>query len=305
MARHAPVPLPLALVLLAPLPGCSVKVLAVNTLGNALTEGSSTYSKDDDPELVREAIPFGLKTVESLLDASPRHKGLLFTASSGFTQYAYAFIQQEADFVEAQDLARATELRARAKKLYLRALAYGFRGLEVDFPDFRDRLRRDPASALATTRKRHVRLLYWTGAAWGAAISIAKEDSELTADQSLAEALMRRALALDEGFEHGSAHDFFISYEGGRPASAGGSVQRAREHLDRALAISGGNRAWPLVNFAETVSVGIQDRKEFEALLSKALAVDLDRAPYLRLTNLVAQKRARWLLSRADELFVE
>ncbi len=285
-------------------PACSIKKLAVNSIGNALAEGGSSYARDDDPELVLGAIPFGLKTVESLLDTSPRHKGLLFAAVSGFTQYGYGFVQQEADFVESRDLARATELRARARRLYRRAMGYGLRGIEVDVPGFRERLRADPTTALARLRKPHVRLLYWTAAAWAAVMSISKEDAELTADQPLIEAMMKRALELDEGFESGSIHDFFISYEGGR-ASVGGSVEAARQHLTRALALSKGQRAWPLVSFAETVSVARQDRKEFEALLRQALAVDPDAVVDLRLTNLIAQKRARWLLGRADELFIE
>jgi predicted anti-sigma-YlaC factor YlaD len=291
-------------VLLLALPACSIRKMAVNSLGNALAEGGKSYASDDDPELVREAVPFGLKTVEALLDEAPRHKGLLFAAASGFTQYAFAFIQQDADFVEAQDLARATALRDRARKHYRRALEYGLRGLEVDHPGFRDALRRDQAAALAPMRKKDVPLLFWTANAWGAAIALSKDDSELSADQNLAEALMRRAMALDETYERGSVHDFFISYEGGR-RSVGGSVDEARQHLERALTLSGGHRAWPLVNFAETVSVGAQDRAEFETLLGKALAVDPDAVREVRVANLVAQKRARWLLGRADELFIE
>src|SRR3990172_1329405 len=106
------------------LSGCSIKTMAVNTLGNALSEGTSGFAKDDDPELVRDAIPFALKTIETLIDSSPKHKGLLTAACSGFTQYGYAFIQQDADYIEAQDLDRATAMRIRAKKLYLRALDY-------------------------------------------------------------------------------------------------------------------------------------------------------------------------------------
>ena len=289
---------------MAALPACSIKRIAVNALGNALAEGGSVYARDDDPELVWEAVPFGLKTVEGLLEESPRHKGLLFAAASGFVQYAYAHVQQEADFVEARDLARATELRSRARRLYLRALGYGFRGLEVDLPGLRERLRGEGAPALARTRKEHVPLLYWTGLAWFAAISVSKDDSELTADQAQAEALMRRALALDEGYDRGALHDFFISWEG-RGEAVGGSFDRARVHLERAEALTGGRRVSALVNFAETVSVARQDRPEFERLLRQALAIDPGALPDMRLSNLVYQKRARWLLGRADELFVE
>lgn len=285
--------------------GCSIRKIAINTLGDALAKGASSWASEEDPELVREAIPFGLKTVEGLLAESPRHRGLLLAAASGFTQYAYAFLQAEADFIEGENLQKATALRARARKLYLRALDYGLRGLEAAHKNFRSRLRVERERAADETGREDVPLLYWTAAAWGAAISISKEDAELTADLSLAEALMRQALRLDEGFGRGAIHDFFIAYEGGRPAAAGGSAEKARQHLDRALALSDGQRAAPLVSFAETVCVAAQNRKEFQELLSRALAVDADRLPDQRLANLLAQRRARWLLERVDELFLE
>jgi predicted anti-sigma-YlaC factor YlaD len=293
-----------ALLGLALLPACSVKGLAINALGNALAQGGSSYAREDDPELAWEAVPFGLKTVEGLLEEAPRHKGLLFAAASGFVQYGYGRVQQEADFIEATDLARATELRTRARRLYLRSLGYGFRGLEVDFPGLRDRLRKEGAGALSRTRKEHVPLLYFTGLAWFAAISVSKDDSELTADQGQAEALMRRALALDETYDQGALHDFFISWEG-RGESVGGSFDRARAHFERAEELAGNKRVSAYVNYAETVSVARQDKAEFERLLRQALEVDPDAVPDMRLPSLVYQKRARWLLGRTDELFVE
>jgi predicted anti-sigma-YlaC factor YlaD len=53
------------------------------------------------------------------------------------------------------------------------------------------------------------------------------------------------------------------------------------------------------------VSVGRQDKAEFKQLLEQALAVDANAVPELRLANLLAQRRARWLLGRGEELFVE
>jgi hypothetical protein len=276
----------------------------VNQLGDAMASGASVYANDDDPELVREALPFGLKTMEGLLAESPR-ENLLVAAASGFTQYSYAFIQSEADFVEVSDVARAAALRERAAKLDRRALSYGLRALDVRHAGFAERLRRDPQRALADMDKKDVRALYWTAAAWGAAISAAKNDPELTADQSLVDALMRRARDLDDCFDLGAIHDFFIAYEGGRPAAGGGSVERARRSLEDALRCSKGHRAAPLVSFAETVSVANQDRAEFQRLLNEALAVDVNVEPDQRLANLMAQKRARWLLSRESELFLE
>jgi predicted anti-sigma-YlaC factor YlaD len=288
------------------LSACSPRTMAVNALGNALASDASSWGRDDDPDLVRDATPFALKTIESLIGQSPGHRGLLLAASSGFTEYAYAFVQSDADFVEAHDLPSATALRARAQRLYRRAREYGLRGLEVNTPGFRAALRSDPAKAVAAVNsKAEVPLLYWTAAAWALEISLAKQDAELTADLPLTGAMIHRALELDEGYGSGVLYDFLIAYDGGRPASAGGSVERARADLERALALAGGKRVAPYVGFAETVSVATQNRTEFIKLIKEALAVDPDRAPEQRLPNLIAQKRARWLLGRADELFIE
>lgn len=294
-----------ALLLLATLlPACSIKKIAVNSLGNALASGTSSYATDEDPELVGAAIPFGLKTIESLLAEAPKHRGLLFAAASGFTQYSYGFVQQEADFTEAKDFQRATELRERARRLYVRALAYGLRGLEVDFPAFKSRLQQDRAAALRPLQKKHVPLLFWTGLSWFAAISLNKTDSELSADQSVAEALIRRAGELDPDYELGSIHEFYIAWEG-RGEAVGGSYTRAHERFERALLVSHGERAAPYVSLAESVAVATQNRKEFDELLEKALAVDPGKRADQRLSNILYQKRARWLQARADELFIE
>ncbi|MGV8075523.1 MAG: TRAP transporter TatT component family protein [Syntrophobacteraceae bacterium] len=287
------------------LPGCSLQRMAVDRLGDALARGSSVYASDEDPDLVGDAMPFGLKTIESLLMQSPHHKGLLLAATSGFTQYSYAFVQSEADFAEDVDFTRAVALRKRAGRLYRRALGYGIRSLEEIQPGFLKLLRSDRVAILSRFNKADVPQLYWTATAWGAAISLDKTDTELGADLPLVEALMRRALELDETYGMGTLHDFYIAYEGGRPVAAGGSAERARESLVRALELSGGRRAAPLVSFAETVDVGLQDRAEFERLLNQALAIDVNALPKQRLANVMAQRRARWLLNRMDRLFIE
>ena len=95
----------LALGLLAG-PGCTtLKHTAVNQLGNALAESGSGFATDDDPELIRAAAPFSLKLIESLLAETPAHRGLRLAAASGFTQYAYVFLEQDADLMADQDFA--------------------------------------------------------------------------------------------------------------------------------------------------------------------------------------------------------
>src|ERR1041384_3688614 len=241
--------------------GCSVKRLAVNKLGNALASSGTTFAADDDPELVKAAVPFSLKLMETLLAENPRHEGLLSASASGFTQYAYAFVQQDADEMEEKDLAAAEEMRARARRLYLRARNYGLRGLEVRHRGFEKALRTDPKQAVGAARTKDVALLYWTAVSWAGAISLSSDNPDLIAELPMVEAMIDRALALDERFGDGAIHSFLISYEMSRPGGAGDPAARSKQHFDRAMALSKGQLAGPLVSFAESVSVQKQDLK--------------------------------------------
>lgn len=294
--------LPLLCCLLAA--GCSIKRTAVNKLGDALAGSGTTFASDDDPELIKSAVPFSLKLMESLLSESPDHAGLLQAAASGFTQYSYAFVQQEADEIEAADVARAEALRARAKRLYLRARNYGLRGLEVAHTGFTNQLATKPAVAVTQLSKRDVPMAYWTAAAWGAAISLGKDDPALLAEIPQVEALIDRALALDEAYAEGAIHSFLISYEPLRQGASGSGAERSRKHFERAIQLSHGQQAAPYVAFAEAVCVEQQNAKEFDEMLGRALAIQPDEHPETRLVNLIMQRRATWLQSKRDELFL-
>ena len=294
----------LLVALAATMSGCSVKKFAINKLGDSLASGGTTFASDDDPDLVGEALPFSLKLMESLLAESPKHRGLLFATASGFTQYAYVFVQQPEEQLEDRDLSAADALKARARRLYVRARNYGLRGLEVKYPGFEARLRQDPKIAVRKTSVRDVPPLYWTATSWGAAIAMSKDNPDVIADQLIVEALIDRAFELDPDYDFGAIHNFLITYESARVGATKDFASRSRKHFARAVELTSGQSASPFIALAETVSVSSQDREEFESLLRKALTVNPDARPEWRLSNIVMQRRARWLLSREDELFV-
>jgi predicted anti-sigma-YlaC factor YlaD len=284
------------------LAACSPSRMGINRMAAALTDTATAYSRDDDPEFVRLAAPATLKMIEMMLDQQPRHGGLLLTACSGFTQYAYAFLQSDAELAPPADSVRAGELRARARAMYLRARGYCWRALEVQQPGMRAALAADPRRALARLQSGDVPIMYWLCASWGGELSLAANQLLRLADLVSIRLILARALVLDEGWESGALHEALVALDGMSPL-LGGSAARAREHFDRAVALSGGQSAFAYVALASTVSVAARDRTEFERLLRAALAIDLDARPALRLANLVAQRRARALLAQANALF--
>src|SRR6476469_5961756 len=157
-------PRPIALVCaLTLLSGCAlVKRKAVGMVASTLASSGDVFTRDDDPELVGQAIPFGLKLYESLLDSSPKNKDLLIATCSNFTQYGVAYVETEALVLgEASHHDEVAHLNARALKLYLRAKTYCLRAMEVRFPGIGAALLKDPAPALAKAEKKDVPLLYW------------------------------------------------------------------------------------------------------------------------------------------------
>jgi predicted anti-sigma-YlaC factor YlaD len=286
--------------------GCSIKRYAVNTIGDVLASGDSVYESDDDIALIGEALPFSLKLVESLLAESPRHRGLLVTAARGFVLYAYAYVQYDADVQALVDLDRARALRGRARRLYERAFGYALRALEQSYPGFSKALSLRPTAAAAMvgtgTNDQDVVLLYWTAASLGLAISVSKTEPAMLARLPEVEALLARALELDEAWNAGALHEFQITWAAAQRTR--GDQEELRRHYERALALSRGQRASLYVAYAEAVAVPNQDRTEFVSLMEKALAVDLNADPAHRLLNLIAQRRARWLMQRINDLFL-
>ena len=283
--------------------GCAVRQLAADRLGDTLSSGGTVFAADDDPELIRAAVPFSLKLMESVLAERPEHLGLLTATARGYTQYAYAFVQQEADEIEDKDVAAAYALRERARKLYRRARDYALRGLEVAHPGFAANLKTHSAAALSRTTEADVPRLYWGSAAWAAMIALSKDNPDAVADVPLMSAMIERALALNEAYDAGALHVFMISLAVARGGAE--SETAARRHFQRAVELSGGRQAGPYVSLAEAVAVQTGNRPEFERLLAAALKVDPEAAPDWRLANTLMQRRARWLLGRTDQLFTE
>ena len=283
--------------------GCSLKTMAVKSVANTLSDTGDVFTRDDDPELIRDATPFALKLYESLLESVPNHVPLLISTCGSFTQYGYAFLEADADGLDANRRSEATALRERALKHYLRGRGYCLRAVDVRFgKGTSEALLQDPVKAVAKARKDDVPLLYWTAAAWGAAISLGIDRPDLAVDFPSVRALADRALALDPGWSKGAIHELMISLDS-LPEALGGNPQRARDHFKMAVEMQKGLSPGPYLTLATGVAVPAQDRPEYERLLKEALAIDPEKDPSNRLVTLVYQRRARVLLDRVDEKF--
>lgn len=280
------------------LSGCS---LATKMVANSLSSGSGSLNSDNDPELVRDAAPFALKTYESLLESLPKHVPLLLATCRGFTSYAFGFLATDADMIRYKDRPAAKAIDERTLNMYLRAHGYCQRALEERFKGVTEALLKDPSNALTKAKKEDVELLYWSAASWG--LAMAMNPDTLAIDFPAVRAMAERALALDETWWNGALHELMITLDS--QELLGGSQENARKHFERAVEIQKGLAPGPYISLAMGVSVARQDRAEFEKLLNIALAVNPDANPTERLTTILMQRRAKALLDQAEYLFLK
>lgn len=286
--------------------GCSlVKPLAMRGVASALSGEGNVVTAHNDPETVRGALDFALITNESILASIPKHEPLLTTTCSQYTQYAFGFIQPEAEAVQFDDYERSKPISARAFRLAVRGRDFCWRGLEVRFKGITEQLKADPVMALRKAKRDHVPLLYWSAASLGASISLGGIDHpELLIDWPVVRALAERALALDETWNRGALHELMITVES-QGETLGGSEERARKHFARAVQVQQGLSPGPYVALAMGVVKARQDRAEFEKLLKQALAIDPEKDPANRLVTILTRARAQVLLDHIDEIILK
>lgn len=286
-----------ALIIMA-LTGCAPRQLIIGGIADELA--TQTQGAENDVELAREASAFYLKFTESILRQDPGHQGLATTVSAGYTQYAYAFVAFDAEKIEAKDAKAAERLRQRAAKLYQRAQQHALRALEEQKPGFAAALASQQAKDWPKLRKEQAGLAYWAAASWGGRISLSKDEPDVVADLPLAIRLAEQAWAADPDWGDGALTGLLGSFEAGR---AGGSMQRALGYFDQSIAQSAGRSAGAYLAKAEGYAQPAGDRAMFEQLLQQALAIKDEAGSPLTLQNEVMRRRARWLLSKTDDLF--
>jgi predicted anti-sigma-YlaC factor YlaD len=290
------------------LTGCSVKKMALNMVGNALTgdSGSNVFLSDNDPVLVGDALPFAIKMYESLMSSIPDHEGLRLQTGSLYIMYANAYIHSPAQQLTDDFYEKKEAMLKRAKNLYIRGRDIILKLLENKYPGFLKKLaQKKYVLALKDFQKKDVEAMYWASAGWIAAFSIDPFDMKFGVTLPQAEAIMKRALDLDGDFHKGAVHDFFVSYYGSMPDYMGGSPQKAREHFKKAVELSLGESASPYLSLASTVSISEQNIVEFKDLLNKVLKIDPQKYTSMVLQNVIYQQKARWMLDHIQDFFVE
>jgi hypothetical protein len=271
--------------------GCSTTKLAVGSMVPILEESMAAGQSSSDLQLVEDGIPGNLVLLDGLIRTDPRPELLTMGARLYFS-YAFAF-------VEDTDPERASGLYAIGRDYGKRALARRKEFARA----FEQGSAEVVAEAAEDLDQDDVPELVWTAAAWAGWANLNLEDPAAVADLPLVEALLMRAIELDEGYLYGIPHLLLGTFHAARPPALGGDQERAQRHFTRARELGQGNLLLVPVFEAKYYARAILDPALYDRLLDEALSAPLDRAPDIRLLNAVAQRKARDLQAAKDEYF--
>jgi len=310
----------------------SVEKMAVTKISDMLSsdEGAGAFTRDDDPQLIADALPFALKMYEMLIEMNPKDADLRLAAGKAFIMYANGFIQTPSTMLDDDRFEEQQQMLERSRKMYLRGRNYVLDALALEIRDSYELMDSNLDSFLKECGRDVVPHLYWAAAGWLGAFSCDPFNMEMGQDIYKPVAFIYRALELDEEFEKGSVHDLLLTLWTSMPRSiieksflesprsAGAyskeyyknngigedEESRARFHFSRAVALSEGKNPGTYITLALSYPVKKQDYDEFESLLNKALELDDSEDPDNQLLVIIFQQRAAWLLDHREDFFL-
>ena len=198
----------------------------------------------------------------------------------------------------ADDEVRARRLTAKARRYALKAMcedyedACGWR--EMNFDEFE-------ASVRGVSTKQ-ADLLYTYGFTTLAYMRAHSAETDTLAELPQVESLFYHYLDIAGDSVSPATHTYMGILLTLRPPALGGKPDEAREHFEKAIAMSDGRDLSAKVEYARGYAKLLYERELHDRLLNEVLAAD----PYadgLTLGNVMAQDDAKQLLAEADDYF--
>ena len=263
---------------------------------------SSTYIFSHHPQLSEQYYLIKVKKALKKAEKNPTNSEYLFQAQKLLTQYGYAFQLEEAERYLYKNISLSKKAYENASKSFVKAVEFGKENLRISYPEI-DKWLLNPENKKFIFNTEHVANLYWTAASIGGLIKSSKGSPETIVLFPQIGFLLKQALEINPAWDNGTIYTALISYTMSEYPLTDEKKKNVKTYFDEVIKYSEGTSAAPYVTYAESVSVKNQDREEFIYLLNQALVISYTENDELNFENHISQSRAKWLLSRIDELF--
>jgi hypothetical protein len=266
---------------------CSTVVEKVSS--NLADNLSTAILNQDDPELVREALPAYLLLLDSLNGPDTDSVGTLSAAAQLYAAYGAALVE---------DPDRAKILTRRARNYGERALcAAEQQACNLDGMDFAAY-----TQAIQSVNEDDVEALYSYSLSSLAWIRSNSSDYKALAELPKIELALEHVMTLEPGDLAASTSMYLGILNTLRPAALGGDPDAGREWFLRGIELSDGKDLSIKVEYARGYARLLYERELHDQLLNEVLATEVEQ-PDLTLFNLLAREQAELLLASGDEYF--
>lgn len=267
--------------------GCGAIVSSVSAdMADSL---SGAILNQNDPELVREALPAYLLLLDSMVDSSPDNPATLSAAAQLYAAYGAALVE---------DQQRARILTQRGREYGIRALcAAESKACDLAAKDFSEYVQ-----AIQSVNSKDVEALYSYSLSSLAWIRTHADDYKALADLPKIEAALEHVMMLEPGELAASTCMYLGILNTLRPAALGGDPDAGQAWFVQGIELSDGKDLSIKVEYARSYARLLYERELHDQLLNEVLSAEVEQTD-LTLFNLLAQKQAVYLLESADEYF--
>ena len=155
-------------------------------------------------------------------------------------------------------------------------------------------------------KKDNIYELYYLAVSLGGAIKTSQGNPKELINFPQIGRLLKIAINMDPKWNNGALQSAMMSYTASRmdisrvvmKDSINFYFKKARDYSDSL-------DASVFVSYAELIHKPDQNKTSFIKTLEKALSIDTKKDSYFRISNIIAQRRAHWLISNLDDYFIE
>ena len=148
--------------------------------------------------------------------------------------------------------------------------------------------------------------LYYLAASLGGAIKTSQGDPKELINFPKIGKLLKRAINMDPKWNNGALQSAMMNYTASRMDLTKEVIKdTVNFYFNKARDYSNSLDASIFVSYAELIHKPDQNKIDFIKTLEKSLSINTKKDSYFKLSNIIAQKRAKWLLSNLENYFIE
>lgn len=254
----------------------------------------------EQPKLVSVYFERKIKKLENNRSRSIEHERLLIKTR---VEYGFGIIMEQADRLIDDNYLEGLNEYKKANIIFNEAKDSGMSIMSDRYPEFNTWLKKD---AQIDFKQEDVSDMYWLAASIGGAIGSSRGNPFELINLPYVGRLLNKCIQIDPEWNHGSLYSAMMSFTTTRSDLSEEMLRDTVDHyFNKTISSSNGMDAGPYLTYAESIHKTFQERKDFVDKLNYVLEMDIIPNSDHELSNLIAKSRAKWLLTKTDEYFLE